>query len=76
MAIWVEIHCDSQTAGAGAVGTPLCYGMNGNQPGGMVRIASNVPGVLRGLHKHALESGWQFLRGKWTYPACIKATSN
>lgn len=73
MAIWVEIHCDAQTSGASPAGTPLCYGMNGNQPGSMVRIASNVPRALRGLSKQAIESGWQFMHGKWTCPACLQA---
>lgn len=73
MAIWVEIHCDKKTAGADPCGAPLCYGMNGNQPGGMARIADAVPAVLRGLKSDALKSGWSFAHGIWTCPKCRDA---
>ena len=70
MSIWVEIHCDKQSAGSDPCGAPLRHGMNGNQPGGMARIAANVPDVLRVIKRLALKSGWSFAQGIWTCPEC------
>jgi hypothetical protein len=70
MTIWVEIHCDRQTAGSDACGHPSCFGMNGSQPGAMVKTAARVPEALRSLKRVAIASGWSIVDGTWTCPAC------
>ena len=70
MSIWVEIHCDSQTAGSDPCGHPLCFAQNGHQPGAMAKGISTAPSALGGLKRQALREGWLLKSGKWTCPAC------
>lgn len=75
MSIWIEIHCDQQTAGADPCGAPLCHGMNGNQPGAMAKNIGTAPAALSGLKAQALKQGWLLSAGKWTCPECKRNAS-
>ena len=73
MSIWLEIHCDTQTAGPDAVGKPLCYGMNGNQVGEMSKNMGAALKTLQFLKRRAKHEGWLLSGSNWTCPACREA---
>lgn len=72
MSFWVELHCDSGLHPADACGDSSCVSKSGNQPGVMMRLASNVQLAPAMLTESAKKRGWQRRRGGWWCPVCIK----
>lgn len=75
MSIWVEIHCDALTDVMVRYRL-ACAGKNGDQPGAMVALASDVPLVIAQMRERAIADGWVVSRGKYTCPACRKYLAN
>lgn len=71
MAYWLEIHCDVLKEGRNPNDPtrPLCRSHENENFSGWVRS-------INGLDSQAKRQGWKrFPDGKWSCPACIRASS-
>lgn len=72
MSFWIELHCDSQSAGPDPCGGPSCLSMNGNSPGHLMLNATSLSRGASLLIQEVRTAGWKFTRQGWVCPACVK----